>query len=61
MLPGMQAITLTLELDAGGSLRGSASDAAGASKEFSGWLGLMSAVEALLATDSPTPVSGGIR
>jgi hypothetical protein len=50
MLRGMQAITVTLRLEtAGDSLTGSASDAAGAQKDFSGWLGLISAVEALRA------------
>ena len=60
MLPGMQAITLTLELDsADDSLSGYASDAEGSRRDFSGWLGLISALEALIALDSPTPTTGG--
>ena len=42
------AISLELNL-AGDSLTGSASDPDGHRREFSGWLGLMSAIEALLA------------
>jgi hypothetical protein len=53
---GMAAITVTLELDAAGdSFTGSARDATGARKDFSGWLGLISAVEELLA---PTTTQG---
>jgi hypothetical protein len=52
----MQAITVTLQLDAGGdSLSGFASDAAGGRKEFSGWLGLISALEALLSNAPGEP------
>ncbi|HEX2233787.1 MAG TPA: hypothetical protein VHG69_10535 [Thermoleophilaceae bacterium] len=45
------AISLELSLD-GDSVSGHASDEAGARREFSGWLGLMSAIEALIPTDS---------
>jgi hypothetical protein len=49
---GMQsttaAISLELSLD-GESLSGSASDGNGSRKDFSGWLGLVSAIEALIA------------
>jgi hypothetical protein len=45
------AISLELSLD-GDSLTGRASDEAGTRKEFSGWLGLMAAIEALIPTDS---------
>jgi hypothetical protein len=45
------AISLELNLD-GDSLSGRASDEAGTRREFSGWLGLMSAIEALIAMDS---------
>jgi hypothetical protein len=45
------AISLELSLD-GDSLTGLASDEAGTRKEFSGWLGLMSAIEALIHLDS---------
>jgi len=58
----MQAITLTLRLDAAGdSLTGSASDGNGESRDFSGWLGLISALESLMQTDSQTTPSGGSR
>jgi hypothetical protein len=58
----MTAITLTLELDsAGETLSGSASDADGLRRDFSGWLGLISALEALIALDSPNPTTGGSR
>jgi hypothetical protein len=61
MLPRMQAITVTLRLEtAGDSLTGSAIDAAGARKEFSGWLGLVSALEALLST-APLADAGGSK
>jgi hypothetical protein len=57
----MQAITVTLQLEtAGDSLTGSASDAAGAQKDFSGWLGLISALEALLST-APGADRGGSK
>jgi hypothetical protein len=59
MLPGMQAITLTLQLDSDGdSLSGSVSDGNGGCREFSGWLGLISALESLLPTDSHTTNGG---
>jgi hypothetical protein len=45
------AISLELEL-AGDSLSGRASDEAGTQREFSGWLGLVSAIEALITPDS---------
>ena len=45
------AISLELSL-AGDSLTGSASDGDGHQREFCGWLGLVSAIEALI---SPTP------
>jgi hypothetical protein len=45
------AISLELEL-AGDSLSGRASDEAGTRREFSGWLGLVSAIEALITPDS---------
>jgi hypothetical protein len=42
------AISLELSVD-GDSLSGSASDGNGSHREFSGWLGLVSAIEALIA------------
>ena len=45
------AISLDLSL-AGDALTGSASDGEGHRREFAGWLGLVSAIEALI---SPTP------
>jgi hypothetical protein len=45
------AISLELSLD-GDSLSGFASDGNGGRREFSGWLGLVSAIEALMATPS---------
>jgi hypothetical protein len=49
----MQPITVTLELSvAGDSLTGHASDEAGGRRDFSGWLGLISALEALLSASS---------
>ena len=45
------AISLELSLD-GDSLSGSASDGNGGRREFAGWLGLVSAIEALIATTS---------
>ena len=45
------AISLELSLD-GESLTGRATDEAGTEREFSGWLGLMSAIEALITPDS---------
>jgi hypothetical protein len=45
------AISLELSLD-GDAITGRASDEAGIHKEFSGWLGLMSAIEALITPDS---------
>jgi hypothetical protein len=41
-----RSITITLELDvAGESLTGSATDGTGASRTFSGWLGLVTALD----------------
>ena len=45
------AISLDLSLD-GDSLTGRATDEAGTHREFSGWLGLVSAIEALITLDS---------
>jgi hypothetical protein len=45
------AISLELSVD-GDSVAGRASDEAGTHKEFSGWLGLVSAIEALITPDS---------
>ena len=45
------AISLDLSLH-GDSLTGRATDEAGTRKEFSGWLGLVSAIEALISLDS---------
>jgi hypothetical protein len=45
------AISLDLEV-AGDSLSGRASSGEGTEREFSGWLGLMSAIEALITPDS---------
>jgi hypothetical protein len=45
------AISLELSVD-GDSLTGRASDETGNRREFSGWLGLMSAIEALIPQDS---------
>ena len=57
----MQAITVTLQLETAGDCpTGSATDAAGAQREFSGWLGLISAVEALLST-APSADTGGSK
>lgn len=48
-----ESAAISLELDvAGDSLSGRASDGAGVEREFSGWLGLIAAIEALLANDS---------
>jgi hypothetical protein len=47
-------ISLELSLE-GDSLSGSASNGNGGRREFSGWLGLVSAIEALIAT---TPQGG---
>jgi hypothetical protein len=51
---GMQSttsvISLELSLD-GDSLSGLASDGKGGRREFSGWLGLVSAIEALIDID----------
>jgi hypothetical protein len=58
----MQAIDVTLRLDvAGDTFTGIASDGNGESREFSGWLGLISALESLLATDSHNNTLGGTR
>jgi hypothetical protein len=43
------AISLELSLD-GDSLSGSASDGNGGRRDFSGWLGLVAAIEALIAS-----------
>jgi hypothetical protein len=43
-------IRLELRLEEG-SLSGSASNGAGPSREFSGWLGLLAAIDALLSSD----------
>jgi hypothetical protein len=57
----MQAITLTLQLEtAGDSITGSASDAAGARTDFSGWLGLLSSLESLLSA-TPSADKGGSK
>jgi hypothetical protein len=51
----MQATTTTISLELsldGDSLSGLAKDDTGEQRRFSGWLGLVSAVEALIATDS---------
>jgi hypothetical protein len=45
------AISLELSVD-GDSLAGRVRNEAGTQKEFSGWLGLMSAIEALITPDS---------
>jgi hypothetical protein len=45
------AISLDLSLD-GDSLTGRATDEAGIHREFSGWLGLVSAIEGLISPDS---------
>ena len=45
------AISLELSVD-GDSLAGRAIDEAGTEREFSGWLGLMAAIEALITPDS---------
>jgi hypothetical protein len=45
-----RAVTITLDLRlAGEELDGSASDGDGASRPFSGWLGLLVAIDALLS------------
>ena len=45
-----QAVTITLELRlAGDELDGSASDGSGDGRPFSGWLGLLVAIDALLS------------
>ena len=51
-----QTVVIRLELHvADDTLTGRASDATGATKEFSGWLGLTSAVDALLQ-GTPAPI-----
>lgn len=49
------SITLDLEVD-GESLVGRAASGSGADREFCGWLGLMSALDALVA-EAPGPAS----
>jgi|1185.fasta_scaffold1356440_1 hypothetical protein len=45
-----RSITITLELDvAGESLTGSATDGTGAARTFSGWLGLVTAIDRLVS------------
>ncbi len=47
-------ITITLELRvAGDTLTGRAVDGSGASRSFSGWLGLVAALDALVPSISP--------
>ena len=54
-----RAVTITLELQqAGEELGGRASDGSGAGREFSGWLGLLVAIDALLEA-APDLVSPG--
>jgi hypothetical protein len=51
----MQTHTAAISLDLtvnGDSLAGRATDEAGTSREFSGWLGLVSVIEELISTDS---------
>jgi hypothetical protein len=52
-----RSITITLELDvAGESLTGRATDGTGAARTFSGWLGLVGALDGLLyAAPAPAP------
>jgi hypothetical protein len=51
-----QAVVIRLELHLDGdSLTGRASDGAGAAREFVGWLGLVAAIDALLAGTAPAP------
>ena len=55
-----RTITITLELRvAGESLTGSATEAGGAAREFSGWLGLVSALDALVPSAPPLPPRAG--
>ena len=47
-----RSITITLELDvAGESLTGRATDCTGAARTFSGWLGLVTALDGLVNGD----------
>jgi hypothetical protein len=51
-----QTVVIRLELDlADDSLTGRASDGTGAAREFAGWLGLVSAIDALLVGNTPVP------
>jgi hypothetical protein len=53
-----RAVTITLDLRlAGDELDGSASDGNGTERPFSGWLGLLVTIDALLnaAPDQPAP------
>ena len=51
-----KTITIELELTVSGAdcLTGSASDGTGSPREFSGWLGLVSTIDALLHETEPT-------
>jgi hypothetical protein len=49
-----QTIVIRLELHvADGSLTGRASDASGAVREFTGWMGMVAALDALLSRSAP--------
>jgi hypothetical protein len=49
-----QSVVIRLELQvAGQSLTGRASDATGVEREFSGWIGMVAAVDALLSRPAP--------
>jgi hypothetical protein len=51
-----QTVVIRLELHlADGSLTGRASDGAGAAKEFTGWMGLVAAIDALVRRRSRAP------
>jgi hypothetical protein len=51
-----QDVVIRLELHlADDSLTGRASDGTGAAREFVGWLGLVAAIDALLAGTAPVP------
>jgi len=51
-----RAVTITLELRlAGDELDGRASDGAGGGRAFSGWLGMLVAIDALLNAAPETP------
>jgi hypothetical protein len=56
-----RAVTITLDLRlAGDELDGRASDGAGGEKAFSGWLGLLVAIDALLNAAPQKPASAGL-